>query len=97
MATKKFYTTISRYVDGHYVRASVENPALVDIDVDKFPTYHKDKFLTPADSEVAPVAQKLEPPFSSAKKQKSDKKIDRTLAGRQPGEARPSDEDPAAD
>ncbi len=101
MAKKKFYTDIDRYVEGEYIRGSVERPGLCEIDTEKFPGYKNDRHLTPADTEEAPKPVKLEPPFSKVRRQRPDQtqlKGVKAGVGRQPGEEpRPSDEDPATE
>lgn len=101
MNLKKFVTRQNRYIDGDFVRASVEAPAIVTIDVDRF---KPDKELVPVDEEQPGQAepQKLKPPHSTARKdvpgRVKPKKGEVSVSGKQPGEEpRASDQDPAVD
>ena len=87
--SQKYYTTVSRYVNGKYVVASPDYPALV-----KFPDDAKinkdDRSLTPAE-EGEPATPKEQGVVSHfAKIDRGPGKMEKDRKG-----ARPSDVDPA--
>jgi hypothetical protein len=66
---QRFYTTVTRYVNGKLVVASPEHPALVEFP-DELVVSKTDKSLTPAEEtpgvpRAVPVAGKIQPPHGA--------------------------------
>jgi hypothetical protein len=82
---KRYWTTVSRYVDGKFVTADVEHPALVEFP-DHIKVNPEDRTLKPVDEGApAPAIERPLPPYA---------KIDRGPARVQKPGGRASDVDP---
>lgn len=86
---QRFLTTVSRYVDGKYVAASIEYPVEVEFP-DKFQIPQREfdtGALLPIDAKVE-ERPKLKPPYAEVRRGPQ-------TAPAKPGGKRPSDSEPA--
>ncbi len=99
----KYQITASRYIDGRFIFASPEKPAIIDVEIpESRQTVTGLAGLTPVEEEDVPVPQKLKPAnagrTSGAVTRQPDKAAPKKPKGEEtaPEGGRPSDRNPGA-